>query len=320
MKRKKCFLLLTALCLVLCACGFAAGASYPHADKYTVGNFTYDAAAVDTVEINWTAGGVEVKESDGSVLNAAEKTEGLTDDQLMRWWLDGKTLRIQYWKSGYTGTLKNRQKRLTVEIPKDVALTVNVTSGEVICGNHQLKDVNVTATSGSIKLGAVNADAINIQATSGDFEAGPLRAKQQIQMKCTSGKIHVENAMADAVTLQCTSGDITAGPIDAKEFTVNCTSGDIKLEAVKADDARIKTTSGDIRMGIYQCGKVNLECTSGDVTLSPVHGAGMTVDFQTNSGSLNGKGGQKTYHQVIGDGASDVTVSTTSGNLKLNEQ
>ena len=46
----------------------------------------------------------------------------------------------------------------------------------------------------------------------------------------------------------------------------------------------------------------------------------MTVDYTTNSGSLNGKGGKKTYHEVIGDGASTVTVKTTSGDLKLIEK
>ena len=37
-------------------------------------------------------------------------------------------------------------------------------------------------------------------------------------------------------------------------------------------------------------------------------------------GSLNGKGGQKSWHEAIGDGASPVTVNTTSGDLKLSEK
>ena len=319
MKKTVCGLLMIVLCLTFCGCA-TAHASYPNADKYTIGNFTYDAAAVEAVEINWTSGRVEVKESNGATLSVAEKTDNLTEDQLMRWWLDGKTLRIQYWRSGYTGTLKGAQKRVTVEIPKDIALTVNVTSGEIVTGDHQLKNVALKATSGEIELGAIDAEDILVEATSGNLEAGPLRAKKQIKMSCTSGKIKVVNAMADTVTLQCTSGNISAGPIDAAVFNVQCTSGDIELEAVKAEDGQIKTTSGDIDLGLYQCGRVEVGCTSGDVRLSAVHGSGMTVDYTTNSGSLNGKGGKKTYHEVIGDGASTVTVKTTSGDLKLIEK
>ena len=320
MKKWMCGLMIIMLCLTFCACGFTASASYPNADKYTVGNFTYDAASVDTVEINWTSGRVELMEADGAALNVTEKTDNLTDDQLMRWWLDGKTLRIQYWKSGYTGTLNNAQKRVTVEIPKDITLTVHVTSGEIITGDHRLKTAALEATSGEIKLGAVNADEITLQATSGELHAGPLRAAKQITMICTSGKIEIDNAMADAVTLQSTSGAIVSGPIDAKEFTVNCTSGDIKLDAVKAENAKVRSTSGDVKLGVYQCGTVSIGSTSGDVTLTPVHGAGMTVDYSTNSGSLNGKGGEKKYHEVIGDGLSPVTVNTSSGDLRLKEQ
>ena len=55
MKKMICGLLLIALCLTVCGCGFAMHDSYPNADKYTIGNFTYDAAAVEAVEINWTA-------------------------------------------------------------------------------------------------------------------------------------------------------------------------------------------------------------------------------------------------------------------------
>ena len=42
MKKMICGLLLIALCLTVCGCGFAMHDSYPNADKYMIGNFTYD--------------------------------------------------------------------------------------------------------------------------------------------------------------------------------------------------------------------------------------------------------------------------------------
>ena len=319
MKKIAAGLLLAAVCLALCGCGITSSAKYPNADKYTVGSFTYDAAKVDAVEINWISGRVEIAESGKATLSAAETAQGLTPDQQMRWWLDGGTLRIQYWKSGYTGALTNKEKRLTLEIPKGIALNVKVTSGEIILGDHQLKELSLSATSGEISTGTVSAGDIAMTVTSGGIAAGPLRAEKQIKLECTSGSIRIDNAMADSVTLQSTSGGITAGPVDARSFSASGTSGDIRLEAVKADTVRISSTSGDMQLGVYQCGKVNVSATSGDIILTAVHGSGMTVDFKTTSGSLNGKSVKNARH-VVGDGVSAVTVSTTSGDLKTVEQ
>ena len=319
MKKTICVLMLIILLLALCGCGIAAGASYPNADKYSIGSFAYDAAKVNTVEINWSAGRVELKESEKAELSVIETTEGLTQDQSMRWWMDGSTLRIQYWKSGYVGSLTNKEKRLTVEIPKDISLNVKVTSGEIIAGDHQLKDLFFTATSGEIKAGAVNAGEITVTATSGGIEAGPLRADKQIRLECTSGNIRIDNAMADTVTLKSTSGAISAGPIDAKAFTASNTSGNLKLEAVKAETAKVNSTSGSMELGVYQCGKVDVNSTSGDIILTAVHGSGITLNFKTSSGDLNGKS-IKDAQQVIGNGASTVTVKTTSGDLKTVEK
>lgn len=312
--------MLVIFLFTFCSCGFTASASYPNADRYAIGSFTYNAFAVDAVEINWTAGRVELTESDEAELSVRETTEGLSQDQQMRWWLDGSTLRIQYWKSGYVGTLTNKEKHIVVEIPKDISLTVKVTSGEVKAKDHQLKGVKLTATSGNIQIGAVNAEDMEIQSTSGNIQTGPVRIQKQLKAGCTSGNIKMENVMAEKVSLDMTSGDIASGPIDASvSMAINSTSGKVKLDAVKTASATVRTTSGNISMGLYQSGEVKISSNSGDVTLTALHGSGMTLDFKTNSGSFNKRkdNNQKSYHEVIGNGESKVTVSTTSGDLKV---
>lgn len=322
MKKTVCCLLLVVLCLSLCGCGITmSSAQYPDADKYLVGSFTYHAGAVEAVEINWTSGRVEFKESDQAELTVTETTEGLKEEEQMRWWLDGKTLRIQYWKSGYSGTLVNKEKRVIVELPRDISLKAHVTSGAIQAGDHRLLDAALEATSGSIQVGALNAGEAKISMTSGSVQTGPVRVEKQFSVSATSGDITLENVMANSVSLQCTSGKIKAGPIDAPMFKIESTSGDVRLDALKADNAAIQTTSGEITLGIYQCGKADVTSTSGDVDLTLLHGSGATVDFRTNSGRFNGKKDDtKRYHEVIGDGAAIVTVSTTSGDLKLKEK
>ena len=321
MKKLICALMLAILLLTLCGCGIARGSTYPNANKYAVGSFTYDAVRVSAVEINWTSGRVELLESDSAQLSVTETTEGLTEDQQMRWWLDGSTLRIQYWKSGYSTTMFNKEKRIVMEIPKDITLSVKVTSGVIQAGNHQLKDLSIKATSGDIHLGEISTGGFSIGCTSGNINVGPIRAQNKLEIGCTSGNIVIENAMADSVTLNATSGNITSGPLDAAgAVNVNCTSGNIKLDAVKAKTVKVHSTSGTVHLGVYQCETVNVNCTSADVTLAILHGSGATVDFKTTSGDLNGKSVKKSAQQVFGDGASKITVSTTSGDLKTLEQ
>ena len=46
MKKLICALMLAILLLTLCGCGIAIGSTYPNANKYAVGSFTYDAVRV----------------------------------------------------------------------------------------------------------------------------------------------------------------------------------------------------------------------------------------------------------------------------------
>ena len=43
--------------------------TYPDAEKYQIGSFTYNAAGIKAVEVYWRSGEVEITESDNSELH-----------------------------------------------------------------------------------------------------------------------------------------------------------------------------------------------------------------------------------------------------------
>ena len=99
-----------ALIVVLIALGVAAwflfghtasGLSYPNAEKYSIG----DASVSDMVNnlfIDWTAGKVTVEYYDGKEITVSETANrSLSEDDKLRWWLDGDTLRVRYAKPGF---------------------------------------------------------------------------------------------------------------------------------------------------------------------------------------------------------------------------
>ena len=76
------------------------GETYPNAEKYQTGAFTYNTADVKAVEVYWRSGEVEITESDSSELHVKESGGELSEDVAMHYLLDDGVLRIRFCKSG----------------------------------------------------------------------------------------------------------------------------------------------------------------------------------------------------------------------------
>lgn len=74
--------------------------TYPDAEKYQIGSFTYNAAGIKAVEVYWRSGEVEITESDNSELHIKESGGELPEDTAMHYLLDDGVLRIRFCKSG----------------------------------------------------------------------------------------------------------------------------------------------------------------------------------------------------------------------------
>lgn len=253
--------------------------TYRDAESYTVGDFTYDAAAVDTVAVDWVADEVNVVLSPGSELTVSESGGALTASQKLHWLLDGTTLRIEFCKSGYSGRFPEGTKKLTVEIPSGVKLILDTTSADVrFTGSGSFDEVALDSTSGNISADVINAGALSVSTTSGSVEFGV----------------------------------VTTETLD-----VYTTSGDCKMSEVNARTAAFDSTSGNVTIGLRACEELNVDSTSGDVVLTSIPSNGVTVEFDHTSGVFTYKGEKQDDALTVGAGFCRISVSTTSGDLTI---
>ena len=113
--------------------GSSTGLNFANADQYTAGD-TEISSAVENLDIEWTSGAVNLEYHAGSGVTVSETANRtLSEDEKLRWWMDGNTLRVRYCKSGLNIHF-NLNKVLTVSLPEGTALkksNIDVTSADV---------------------------------------------------------------------------------------------------------------------------------------------------------------------------------------------
>lgn len=260
----------------------AAGTDYPNADQYSVGNASVS-GTVHNLFVDWTAGKVTVEYYDGADIRI-EETAGrtLSDDDKLRWWLDGDTLRVRYAKPGFRISF-NLDKQLTVSLPRDLAL----------------KSADISCTSGDLIIPALNAEAIRLDSTSGNIEAG------------TNGK---------TVAASSTSGDVkVTQETPLESVKLDSTSGTIFPSFTAVDKAEFHTTSGGVTGTVVSFGDLQASSTSGSIDLKIGTEPGFTCKAHTTSGEFNtGLSLTKSGDTwTCGDGSASCILDTTSGNIRL---
>lgn len=297
------------------------GAGYAHADRYQAGD-TEITSAVENLDIDWIAGKVNIEYHAGSgvkVTETASKT--LSENEKLRWWLDGSTLRIRFIKSGINLGI-NLQKTLTVSLPEGAVL----------------KDVKISSTSADLNIPALTADEILFDTTSGDITA--VTAAKKLTSTSTSGNMNLQqDSDLDSVHLSSTSGDIGITLAGAKKIEADSTSGNLYVTAsgsvgnirlhttsgavvpdlADVDKADLSATSGDITAKLFSFRDLKIDATSGDVTLKLPEAPGFTCRIDTKpsrfSSDLALEKSGDTY--TFGDGSARCFIDTTSGNIRI---
>ena len=273
--------------------------TYDNADRYTAGNFTYQAQDVDAVEISWLSGAVRIVRGTGPELKVSEDVETLSDREQLRWWIDGRTLRIQYWASNY-GTDKAVEKALAVEIPDSISLDVAVRKGALSLGTLDLKTLNARVTS------------------TGDLYLDTVKAQGEMTLENSAGYAEIRSVSAADIRFESKLGEAVFGRMEAtNQIEMSSTRVTLQVNSVKAKDVKIRGFSG-VKLGVEACESVDIrESGSSDVSLTLGDGVGATVDFTTGSGKLNGKTVQDTARTTIGDGNCRISVDVGEGNLTV---
>lgn len=303
---------ITMLCaaVLLCAVIVSAGgliakaaSGYEHAEKYTAGDAEIT-GIVKNLEVNWTSGKITVAYHGKETVELRETAKRpIGEDQKMRWWLDGDTLRIQYCKAGLNWSLAaDPDKELVLTLPEGIELDstlFNLTSGDLIIPGMRTGNLQMTATSGNLNAEA-EANICMATTTSGDQQLKLQGKTARIQTTATSGNIRIEAE--------------EAGQIQAV-----CTSGDMDIRAGKNEQANLSGTSTRVRVRLEEMKRLSVNTTSGDVTAELPEAPGFSAQLQTLSGDLEtGMALTKRGNQyACGDGSGSVMINTTSGDIRI---
>ncbi len=286
---KKIFAVLIAVVLMLSfsSCGYnnhnkykTNYKNYSDKEKYTAGNFEYEASKISEIDLNWVSGSITLVESDSDTLSVYENGTELNEHQKLHWKIENNVLTIHFCESGYVGDFIGENKKLTVELPKNIDVCVSSVSAGVFAETLEQKVVDIDMVSGDVVINKVICPDISIVGVSGEVE--------------------LNNVTSD-------------------EVEINVVSGDVKALLASCDRLDIESVSGKIEVTSSNARKMTFNTVSGKVLLT-LNNLGATVSTKTTSGDINVDGAKvsgKNY--VFGDGAAIVTIKTVSGNMTVKE-
>ena len=327
---KKSTILTIALIVVLAALAACAyflfgssvgGITYADAEKYTVGGTTI-ASPVEDLIIDWTEGAVNIEYHEGDGIIVSEKADKeLSEDNQLRWWLDGKTLRIRYAKAGIRLSF-SLNKQLTVSLPDSLALQIadiGSTSGRLNIPYLTADEVRLASTSGDIDAVTV-AKNLTASSTSGNMNICQDDDIETVKLDSTSGSIFCALGNVNSVNARSTSGGIQLTSWgEAGDADLRSTSGKIHVDLACVDTLKVQSTSGGFGGNVASFSSLKIDTTAGGVALNLLEEPGFTLKADSASGSFKSgislKKDGRTY--TCGDGSGSISISTSSGNIQI---
>ena len=269
---------------------YITGEDYPDARKYKTGAFTYAADEVKAVEVYWRSGEIALIESGASELSVSESGSELPEDTALHYLLDGGVLRIRFCGSGARILVNEADKRLRLEVPKGIDISVHTTSALVKADALEQGNILISAFSGRTELGTVTAENIDLSSSSGAIRAGSVAA-QTVKCRSSSGSVGL--------------GSVSAGTLDC-----GTSSG--------AETLRIATSSGRAELAFSEAPSAEIHSSSGKIVLT-LAGGGAELSYTSGSGKLFTERSftRRGALYVFGSGECRLTVETSSGNLEI---
>lgn len=250
------------------------------------------ADSIDSIDIDWIAGDVEVVRGDTNEISIEETSSyEITEENAMRYSLDGSTLKITAGKDyaffnlfsfGSSGLNKN----LTVTIPKDKSL-----------------------------------DALDIDAASADINIDGAAEINEVRADTASGCIGIYNVTGEKAEVNTASGNIV---IDSKFESINTEniSGQTEITA-NCKKLDMSSVSGEVNATVgKETASIDAESVSSNINVTlPKSIAGFTADYETVSGKFSSDFEGKSYDGkfVNGDGTLKIDLQTVSGNITITQ-
>ena len=304
--------------------GGITGFGYASADKYTIGD-TEITSTVENLDIDWTSGKVNIEYHDGSGVSVSEvANRSISEDEKLRWWLDGTTLRIKF-AEPKLNIFNNLQKTLTVSLPKGIVLKtvdIDTTSADISALTMLADEIKFDTTSGDVNA-IITAKKLSVSSTSGDLDIRQNTDIKTASLSSTSGTVALTVPSAEKISMESTSGDISVTvPGTVGTLNLDSTSGRIKTDIAGVEKAKLSSTSGDITATLATFTDLNVDATSGDVSLKLTETKGFTLDLDARPGKLRTSlpmAVKSENRYVFGDGSASLRVSATSGDIRIDK-
>lgn len=201
-------------------------------------------------------------------------------------------LNLDVWSSSTDVRVRDTEGRLTFDL----------SSGDVDISHHN-GDVKVKGNSSDLDFRAIEGN-VDVKTSSGD---GSL------------------NGVKGSVLVYASSGDFKLFDIEG-DLDARTSSGDIYASGVSGS-VRAEASSGDITLKELSSkdGEFDVETSSGDVSLEVADSFGGRISLNSNSGTVYSRlsgdiesVSESRFKGNIGDGNGRLSVSTVSGDIRVN--
>lgn len=235
------------------------------------GGGTFAAADVDSLDVTWAAGRVNIEvAADGDDVTLAETYVGAGRQPQTSAYLDDRTLVVDYGAlGGFPWGCAAGHKELIIQLPSSLA--------------ERLDGVSLSAASGDYELSGLRCDRLLLEMASGRVEARDMTARE-LDVELASGSVDLGAAVADRAGFDIASGNVEAR-LDGEAphgVTASIASGSLRLLVPDGTGftAQVDKVSGSFETsfpcsaadGLYICGDgepmhVRASMTSGQLVI-----------------------------------------------------
>jgi hypothetical protein len=252
----------------------------------------------------------------GAAESALEELRLAVDEQ-------GDTLIIDVQRPSLFGIGRSPFINLEVSLPAELLAEASVVSGDLVVEGVR-GDLTLRSVSGSIAA-EETAGLLSVNTTSGDVQledhsgglvvetvSGDVRAEGALEgprVESVSGDVELEG-VSGAVELHSISGELAAHTGDDASLVIESTSGDVEFSGALASgtSSRISNISGDVRVRLVSPADLGLELTS------------MSGDLEADLELDRVERERRRVSGAIGEGATSLSIGTTSGDINVSEE
>lgn len=243
-----------------------------------VGTENISPSGINSIDIDWVAGEVTVRQHDGAQIVVTEYAQReLRDNERFRVRTDGDTLEIDFYERGLR--LRNvPPKRLQVLVPRELS--------------EGMRELEIDSVSGAITVEGINAERFDVESISGEINANG--AFQRVDLNSVSGAINfVSTAESTRIDSESISG------------TINITGA--------FDRVDVDTVSGSVTISsTIVPSSVDISSVSGGITIYLPDTDAISVNHSSVSGRLSSD-----IPHTTGGRDAQIQVSTVSGSTSI---